>query len=225
MEVSVVTSYKTLIHRDFINIVRNPLLIKARIFQTLFMAVFAGGIFFGVAHRYLSVSGWSGLQGFSLFVGTNSLLLSTGPVSIVFPLERDVFRKEQGSKLYGVWSYFISRNIIELPYSFIFPIFQSLIFYWMVGLNSTPEQFFTFYLILYLTSFIGGSLGMLIGSLANDSRGSGALLSLFIFVFLIFSGLLKNLANIPSWIGWIQYISPVKYTFASLIQNAVLYSP
>lgn len=112
MEVAVSTAYKSLIGRDFINIVRNPLLVKARFFQTIFMAIYAGGLFFGVAQNYLSISGWSGLLGFSFFLGANSLMLSMGPVAIVFPQERNVFLKEQGSKLYGVGSYFISRNLI-----------------------------------------------------------------------------------------------------------------
>jgi len=89
----------------------------------------------------------------------------------------------------------------------------------MVGLSSTSEQFFTFYLILYLISFIGGSLGLLIGSLSKDAKGVGTIMPMFIFIFIVFSGMFKNLANIPNWIGWIQYISPIKYTFAALIQN------
>jgi hypothetical protein len=72
---------------------------------------------------------------------------------------------------------------------------------------------------LYLTGFTGASLGMLIGSLSKDSKGVIALLPVFLFLFLIFSGLFKNLAGIPEWIGWLQYLSPIKYNFAALLQN------
>jgi hypothetical protein len=37
--------------------------------------------------------------------------------------------------------------------------------------------------------------------------------------------MLKNLENLPNWIGWLQYISPIKYTLAAFMQNAVLYEP
>jgi ABC-type multidrug transport system permease subunit len=74
-------------------------------------------------------------------------------------------------------------------------------------------------------SFLGGSLGLFIGSLSNDAKGASTLLPMFVFTFLVFSGLFKNLANIPDWIGWIQYFTPVKYTFASIINNQILYSP
>lgn len=89
------------------------------------------------------------------------------PVTLVFPKDRDVFLKEEGAKLYGVTAYFLSRNTVEIPYAFIFPIIQSLIVYWFVGLSSTPEQFFTFYLIVFLTNFSGMSMGLLLGSLVK----------------------------------------------------------
>lgn len=44
-----------------------------------------------------------------------------------------------------------------------------------------------------------------------------------ILPFVLFSGLFKNSGNLPDWIGWIQYISPIKYTFSSFLYNEVLY--
>ena len=61
-------------------------MVKARFFQTIFMTLYGGGVFFAIVKDLLSISGWAGLQGFSLFLGTNSLILTMGPVAIVFPL-------------------------------------------------------------------------------------------------------------------------------------------
>jgi hypothetical protein len=38
---------------------------------------------------------------------------------------------------------------------------------------------------------------------------------------ILFSGLFKNSGNFPDWIGWIQYISPIKYSFSSFLYNEV----
>jgi hypothetical protein len=35
-----------LAHRNVLNTIRNPMLLKAKIFQTIFMALFVGGIYF-----------------------------------------------------------------------------------------------------------------------------------------------------------------------------------
>jgi len=57
------------------------------------MAIFAGGLFFGVGSDILSRTGWYGIVGFSFFLGANSFMIACGPVAIVFPAERDVFLK------------------------------------------------------------------------------------------------------------------------------------
>jgi ABC-type multidrug transport system permease subunit len=35
----------------------------------------------------------------------------------------------------------------------------------------------------------------------------------------VFAGVFKNFANFPDWVGWIQYISPLKYCFISMLVN------
>ena len=37
------------------------------------------------------------------------------PVVLTFPIEREVFFKEQDSKMYTVVQYFLAKNLIELP--------------------------------------------------------------------------------------------------------------
>lgn len=95
--------------------------------------------------------------------------------------------------------------------------------YWFVGLSSTAAQFFTFYLVCYLISFAGMSLGLLLGSMVPDEKSVSALTPMVLLPFFLFSGLFKNTGNLSSWIGWIQYISPIKYAFSGYLQNEVLY--
>lgn len=95
--------------------------------------------------------------------------------------------------------------------------------YWFVGLSSTPEQFFTFYLIVFLSNLCGMSLGLLAGSIADTPQGANGAALLIMIPFFIFSGFFKNLSNLPGWVGWIQYLSPFKYGFTAFTYNEVLY--
>lgn len=144
------------------------MLIKLRFIQTVFMGIYAGGLYCKFTGDYTNKDNWAALIGFFFFMSINMLMMSLAPVQLVFPTERNVFLKEEGSKLYTVTAYFISRNIIEIPYSIVFPLLQALIMYWFVGLSSTATQFFTFYLICYLIGFSGMSLGLMIGSIVTD---------------------------------------------------------
>lgn len=121
--------------------------------------------------------------------------------------------------MYTLNEYFISRNLIEVPYMLIIPIFFILISYWMIGLAGTAEQFFTMYFILVLMSFTGTSAGIFIGSMTTNPKSVGNALQAVLVPLLIFGGYYKNLGNIASWVIWIKFISPFTYIFTALVDN------
>ena len=125
--------------------------------------------------------------------------------------------------MYGVLPYFLSRNLIEVPYMLLMPFLFILIFYWMIGLASTAEQFFVFYLINFLVGLCGNSFGLLLGSIITDGKSLSSTVTIVLLPFVLFSGFFKNAGNFSSWVGWIQYLSPIKYGFAAMIENEVKY--
>lgn len=66
-------------------------------------------------------------------------------------------------------------------------------------------------------SFAGNSLGLLIGSLVSDAKSISAALPMVNLPFILFSGFFKNRDDLPVWIGWIEYISPLKYGFIAFM--------
>ena len=107
----------------------------------------------------------------------------------------------------------------------MFPLLQVLIMYWFVGLSSTASQFFINYFIAYLLTVNGISLGLLIGSMILDQKSVSVVTPIVLLPFFLFSGFFKNTGNLSSWIGWIQYISPLKYGFAGWVENEVGSAP
>jgi ABC-type multidrug transport system permease subunit len=197
-------------------------MIKSRLFQTIVLSIYVGGLFCKFQSDYTNSINWHALTGFFFFLSINSVFISLTPVTLLFPQERNIFLKEESAKLYGVTPYFLSRNTVEIPYALIFPALQSLILYWFVGLSSSPGQFFTFFFIIYLMNFNGMSLGLLIGSMVKDARSVSAVSPILILPIVLFSGFFKNQSNLANWAGWIQYISPFKYGFSAFTQNEVI---
>ena len=91
--------------------------------------------------------------------------------------------------------------------------------YWFVGLTSSVEQFFTFYLVTYLMTVNGVSLGLMLGSIIHDQKSVSVAIPIIMLPMIIFSGLFKNTETLSVWIGWLQYLSPIKYRFSALIHN------
>jgi len=101
------------------------------------------------------------------------------------------------------------------------PFILNVIVYWMAGLSATSEQFFMLYFTVFLLNLCGNSLGLLLGSMIKDAKLVSAAVPLIFLPLALLAGFFKNTDNIPRWIGWIQYISPMKYGFIVLLSNEV----
>lgn len=90
-----------ILKRDVLNMMRNPLVIKARIMQTIFLGLFVGGVYFGTDKRdqyVVQANGPDGanseliagtdfytLTGLLFFLSISGMMTALSPVSIVFP--------------------------------------------------------------------------------------------------------------------------------------------
>lgn len=94
VNVSFMAAFSALVYRNFLNIIRNPMLFKSKLMQSIFMAVFVGGIFFDIGTRdYTTKAFWNSITGFLFFLGISALFNTLSPITLTFPLEREVFFK------------------------------------------------------------------------------------------------------------------------------------
>ena len=74
-------------------------------------------------------------------------------------------------------------------------------------------------------SLNGNSLGMLLGSIIHDPKSGGPITTVILMPLMLFSGYFKNRDNLPVWVGWIEYLSPIKYGLIALLNNETQYKP
>ncbi|CAD8074233.1 unnamed protein product [Paramecium primaurelia] len=123
-----------ILKRGILNVKRDKILVRSRIVMAVFLGLLVGGIFWGAANE----PGFKGTQsttGGLFFLVMSSFMTALNPVIVQFPQERDVFLREENSKLYSTFAYFVGKSSIEIPFLIIFPIIQQLICYWMIDLN------------------------------------------------------------------------------------------
>lgn len=83
-----------LVQRNILNIVRNPMLLRSKVFQGIFISLFIGGLFFGIGKTdYTNRHLWTSITGFLFFMTISSLMSTLSPVTLTFPVEREVFFK------------------------------------------------------------------------------------------------------------------------------------
>lgn len=222
IQTSFCTNLGALMKRDQINIRRNPMLLLSRVGQTIILGLIIGAIFWKLGQDYSTegqLKSFISKNGGLFFLAVSYFMAGMSPVILTFPLERAVFLKEQSNKMYSVFSYFLSRNIVELPLLILAPLLMTLIVYWMIGLHPGASYFFVHYLFAFLCNAAGNSYGLFVGSLFSDAKIASGMLPLIVLPLMLFSGFYKNRGDIPHWIGWIEYISPIKYTFVGFANN------
>ncbi|CAD8112607.1 unnamed protein product [Paramecium primaurelia] len=210
---------KEIFRRGMINMKRDKVLVRGRIVMTIFIGLLIGGIFWTAG----SEPGYKGIQstiGVLFFLVMSSFMGALNPVIIQFPDEREVFLREENSKLYTTAAYFTGKSSVEIPFLLIFPIIQQLICYWMVDLNDKSGDIVIINIIIcILLGLSGNSFGLMAGCMFTDVKAASGFLPVVLMPLVIFSGFYANQSQYMDWIGWIQYLSPMKYAFEALVWN------
>ncbi|KAL4474979.1 hypothetical protein ABPG74_001675 [Tetrahymena malaccensis] len=206
---------------------RSPILFKARFIQSIIIALFMGIIYWKIPgpHDNPTQRNINDKNGLLFFWIVAMFMMSLKPCILVFPSERAVFLREENAKLYSVTPYFFGKFIVDMFPSAIFPFISCLVLYWMVGLNDdNAGKVFFFILISCFSGLTGLSIGYFGGSAFSSAQTATAITPLLLMPFMLFGGYYKNASDYASWIGWIQYICPFKYSFMALVDNEYTYS-
>lgn len=78
--------------RDFLNTVRNPMVVKSRILSSIILGLFIGGVYWKMGHNYVDPTNpgvrtvdFMTLTGLLFFLSVAGFMSSLSPVAIVFP--------------------------------------------------------------------------------------------------------------------------------------------
>ncbi|KAL7751228.1 hypothetical protein RI367_003434 [Sorochytrium milnesiophthora] len=212
------TQYGVLFRRAFRNAMRNRMVVKAKLGQTLFMSILMGLIYLNVSNRD-SHAQVQDRAGSLFFLSTNMVMSNAMGILSVFSAEKQVFQREYGAGYYGLPAYFLSKMAVELPFQILLPFLFTCIFYWMVGYAPEAGRFFTTALFAIVLSGCGTAIGTLAASLFSTLQVALAIVPLTLLPLMIFGGLFVNSANLPVFLRWVKWLSPMKYGFSGLFKN------
>ncbi|CAM9150806.1 unnamed protein product [Ectocarpus sp. 6 AP-2014] len=192
---------------------REPVLTKARLGQTVVVAVLVGLIFLQLGNSQRDVQSTMGVL---FFVAINQGILGTIGVLQVFPNEMPVFLREHDSGAYRVSSYFFGRTLAEIPIQVVFPTVFSVIIYLLCGFPLEAKPFLLFIVYIVLTANSAISLGYVVSAFAKSVDVALALGPMILMPFIIFGGLLINLSEIPVYFVWYSIFSFIQYGYKAI---------
>lgn len=190
-----------------------------RLVQVVIFAVILGLIWLSNGRDEDSFEAQQSIAGVLFFIIINQAFGGVFSVIFGFPLERSVVTRERASSTYRTSSYFLSKTVTDLPKTLFFNLLFSLITYWMIGLKTEAGAFFTFVLVLFLTTSLAESLAIAVSVMTGDAQAAAGIIPVFVILAVLFGGFFIGSEQLPGWIGWAKYLSFVFYAFNALGKN------
>ncbi|CEF66619.1 ATP-binding cassette sub-family G member 2 [Strongyloides ratti] len=205
-----------LIKRSFLVTLREPMLLKVRLFQSILIAVILGLVYFQTPVKQATVMNINGV----LFQAVSNLnFMFQFVIVYIMCDELPIFLREHHSSLYRVDTYFLAKNIADIPQFILYPVTFSVILYWMVGLYSNIWTFLIFIITGTLVTNVAISIGYMAACLFRNVGVAVAVMPIFTIPMLAFSGFYINIRNLPWYFSWMRYFSYFGYAFETMAIN------
>ncbi|KXS21830.1 P-loop containing nucleoside triphosphate hydrolase protein [Gonapodya prolifera JEL478] len=214
--VSIMKEFWLLLSRDAKATYRNPAVMLATVAQALTSIILIGIVYLRLDFSQASVQSRSGLL---FFITINTTFSALIPVLNAFGETRKFIVRERASGSYHVGSAFYAKLFTTLPITMGSSGGFAAIVYWMTNLHPDGFVYFKFIVIMVVMAITCMSMGMLIASIAPNAQVGSVIAPIFNLIFIVFGGNFANLDSIPVFIRWLQWISPVKYSYSALMIN------
>ncbi|KAK0418639.1 hypothetical protein QR680_013683 [Steinernema hermaphroditum] len=199
--------------RSFLTYYREPMLFQVRFYQCVLVAAIFSMLYFQVPIKQETVMNVNGL----LFLTVTSMnFMFQFAVVEYFCNELPIFLREHFSGLYRIDSYFVAKNLAELPQYILIPVVFSTIIYWMTGISGSITGYLTYVLVAILSANVGISIGYLMSCIFGTLSVAIMMLPIFVIPLLAFGGFYMKTDSIPSYFQYLRYLSYFNYGFETL---------
>ncbi|KAG1660605.1 Protein white [Nymphon striatum] len=211
---------KTLLHRSYLNTMRTPLVSAVRIMQSVMSALVVGVIYLQQKYDGKGIMNING----ALFLTLTQLTFPYffGVLSTFCP-ELPLFLREHWNGMYRTDTYFLAKNIAEVPGIVISVLIYGTISYWMIGLNLDLNAFLTFLAASVLIANVTTSFGYLISCAVSTPEMALSIGPPLLIPFMLFGGLFLNSEwvsnSVPVYLVWMKHLSWFNYGFEIMLVN------
>lgn len=181
----------------------------------LFIALIVGSIYFGHSEGTGSFQG----RGSVLFLAVLfNALTSLGEISGLYS-QRPVVEKHNSYAFYHPATEAIAGIVADIPVKFLQATVFNIVLYFLAQLRYTPGQFFLYFLITYITTFVMAAIFRSTAALTKTASQAMAFAGVLVLFLVIYTGFVVRIPSMHPWFSWIRWINPVFYAFEILVAN------
>jgi ATP-binding cassette subfamily G (WHITE) protein 2 (PDR) len=133
--------------------------------------------------------------------------------------QRPIVEKHFSYAFYHPSTEAIAGIVADLPIKFVTATLFNVILYFMSGLRRTPGQFFLFFLITYISTFVMSGIFRTLAAVTKTVSQAMALAGVMVLALVIYTGFVIRVAQMHPWFSWIRWINPIYYAFEILVAS------
>jgi len=206
------TQYKVLVHRSMKNS-RSAIFTTLNLIKAGAIGLMVGLLWYQMPYTEATVFDRSSYYFFTMTFWVFDAMFTA---YMTFPLERSIIFKERASGSYHLSAYFMAKTTSEAPARLALPAIYMIISYWLSGVNDNFMIFLSSTLCSLLSVMAGESIGLFLGAAILDLEKGTVIMTVVALGLMVIGGFF--IRNVPSFIMWLGYISPFKYSYSSSVQ-------
>jgi hypothetical protein len=134
--------------------------------------------------------------------------------ALIMPLEIEIVSKEMANSWYHPSAYFLSRVMIDTISILTANSLSHVYIYWFTGQIREWWRFFAYYAVAMLFGFVCDAIGLIVGIIFSyDNITAISMATMVTFPIAALSGLMVRFNDIPAYLRYFAYLSPLKYSF------------
>lgn len=205
---------KTLASRNVLRLVRDKLAFRVAIMQSLLIALLVGLIYLQLD---LTPTGMQSFVGAFFFFTVSQIMVTANGQFATVPAEIAVISREYRGGLYHITSWYLAKNVSELPLQIVLPIIFYVPVYFLIGIGHGAAVYLYQQIIIILLNSTAVGFGYMVSCLSKRVDITPIIGIAVAMPMLLLGGLLVNTDDIPVYLIWVEYISPFKYGFEALM--------
>ncbi|GJZ10574.1 ABC transporter G family member 35-like protein [Tanacetum coccineum] len=202
---------------------RNTFIYVFKSFQIIFIAFIVTTLYLKpTMHHRNEIDG-------SIYIGAIlcSLLINmfNGYADLSFAVMRlPVIYKQRDLMLHPPWTFTVPSFLLRIPISLIESVIWTIIVYWGTGLAPDASRFFKHLLLVFLIQNVAAGLFKSVAGVCKTMNMANTGGSIVLILVFILGGFILPRTQMPNWLEWAYWISPLSYSFKAFSNNEFLAS-
>ncbi|OCB87187.1 hypothetical protein A7U60_g5703 [Sanghuangporus baumii] len=178
-------------------------------------AIIMGTMFYNVPEATEAYFSRGGVLFFSILFDS---LASMGEISSLYA-QRPIVHRQASAAMYRPFVETVALTLVDIPITVTRLLLFSVIIYFLVGLQPTAGQFFTFYLLLFVVSLLMKAIYRCSAAGTNRESFAHAISGATTLALALYTGYTVPKTAMIGALEWFTYINPLFYGFEAIMTN------